>query len=94
MNEADRALLAAAKPDFFIVEDADERAEAMRALVYWVGRRPEWGEKARAVLEDSAEDDGERCQKYAAEALSVLNRSGCMHRAWQALLSKVAFYTK
>ena len=86
---ADQVLLAAAMPDFFIFEDDDERAEAMLAVVHLVQRMPrEWGEKARPVLEESAAVDGERCKKYAAEALAILNRSGCIHRAWKALLSK------
>lgn len=90
MNEeaADRVLLAAAVPDFFIFEDDDERAEAMLAVVHLVQRMPrEWGEKARPVLEESAAVDAGRCRRYAAEALAVLNR-GWFQRAWQALLSQ------
>ena len=90
MNEeaADRVLLAAAMPDFFIFEDDDERAEAMLAVVHLVQRMPrEWGEKARPVLEESAAVDAGRCRRYAAEALAVLNR-GWLHRAWQTLMSQ------
>ncbi len=81
--DADRVLLLAAKPEFFVYEyeDDERRTTAMHVLCFLVRRMPSgWCESARPLLEDCSKEDSARCKKFALEALALL---GCYGRIFR-----------
>jgi hypothetical protein len=89
-DDADRVLWLADKPEFFVFEEEDDerRATAMHVLKLLLCRMPpDWCETARAMLEDCARDDSERCKELAQEALSTLE----WHNRWYCRLLRSFF---
>lgn len=91
-QDADRVLLLAQQPDYFLFEgENDERRELALGVLGTLAMPEKWTEKARRVLQDIAAHDSPRCQKGAQEALAQLRcRENCFKRAvlaaWQSVL--------
>ena len=90
-QDADRVLLLAQQPDYFLFEgENDERREIALGVLGTLAMPEKWTEKARRVLRDIAAHDSPRCKKRAQEALAQMDKKGCLKRAvlaaWQRVL--------
>jgi hypothetical protein len=72
-QDADRVLLLAQQPDYFLFEgENDERRELALGVLGTLDMPKRWTEKARLVLRDIAAHDSPRCRKRAQEVLALL----------------------
>ena len=69
-QDADRVLLLAQQPDYFLFEgENDERREIALGVLETLDMPKKWTEKARLVLREIAAHDSPRCKKRAQDAL-------------------------